>query len=286
MKTLWWFLGIFLAFFILFAMVTYTVDLTQLAIRIRFGKILDVHDTAGIHFKAPFIDRIEKRDKRLMLYDIPPESVLTADKKRLEVDSFILWRISDAKAFLETLNNTVSALNQIDDIVYANIRDSFAKLTIPDIISEERRAFLGSITVQTSENLKTFGVQVADVNVKRTDLPETNAKAVFERMKSERYQAAAKIRAEGEKEYKEIVAKAEKESSVLIAEANKRAEEIRGEGDASALEVYASAFSKDPEFYRFWRSLSAYENVFQKEAVVLLDERVDFLQYLFSHKAE
>ena len=145
---------------------------------------------------------------------------------------------------------------------------------------------MGSITVQTSENLKTFGVQVADVNVKRTDLPETNAKAVFERMKSERYQAAAKIRAEGEKEYKEIVAKAEKESSVLIAEANKRAEEIRGEGDASALEVYASAFSKDPEFYRFWRSLSAYENVFQKEAVVLLDERVDFLQYLFSHKAE
>ncbi len=286
MKTLWWFLGIFLAFFILFAMVTYTVDETQLAIRIRFGKILDVHDTAGIHFKAPFIDRIEKRDKRLMLYDIPPESVLTADKKRLEVDSFILWRISDAKAFLETLNNTVSALNQIDDIVYANIRDSFAKLTIPDIISEERRAFLGSITVQTSENLKTFGVQVADVNVKRTDLPETNAKAVFERMKSERYQAAAKIRAEGEKEYKEIVAKAEKDSSVLIAEANKRAEEIRGEGDASALEVYASAFSKDPEFYRFWRSLSAYENVFQKEAVVLLDERVDFLQYLFSHKAE
>ncbi|MBP6959909.1 MAG: protease modulator HflC [Thermotogae bacterium] len=286
MKAFWWFLGIFIAFFVVFALVTYTVDETQLAIRLRFGKIMDVHDTAGIHFKAPFIDKIEKRDKRIMLYDIAPESVLTVDKKRLEVDSFILWRISDSKTFLETLNNTNSALNRIDDIVYSNIRDSFAKLTISDIISEDRRAYLESITNQTSDILKTFGVQVTDVNVKRTDLPDTNAKAVFERMKSERYQAAAKIRAEGEKEYKEIVARAEKESSVLIAEANKQAEEIRGKGDASALEVYASAFSKDPEFYHFWRSLTAYESVFQKEAVVLLDEKVDFLQYLFSHKAE
>ncbi len=286
MKTFWWFLGIFIAFFIIFALVTYTVDETQLAIRLRFGKIMDVHDTAGIHFKAPFIDKIEKRDKRIMLYDIAPESVLTVDKKRLEVDSFILWRISDAKTFLETLNNTNSALNRIDDIVYSNIRDSFAKLTISDIISEDRRSYLESVTVQTSDILKNFGINVADVNVKRTDLPDTNAKAVFERMKSERYQAAAKIRAEGEKEYKEIVAKAEKESSVLIAEAKKRAEELQGQGDASALEVYATAFTKDPEFYHFWRSLTAYETVFQKEATVLLDANVDFLQYLFSQKAK
>jgi membrane protease subunit HflC len=286
MKLFWWFLGIFIAFFIVFALITYTVDETQLAIRLRFGKIMDVHDTPGIHFKAPFIDQIEKRDKRLMIYDIAPEGVLTVDKKRLEVDSFILWRISNAQLFLETLNSVNGALNRIDDIVYSNIRDSFAKLSIQNIISQERRNYLEAVTNQTSSILAVYGIGVSDVNVKRTDLPDTNAKAVFERMKSERYQAAAAIRAEGEKEYKEIVAKAEKESSVLIAQANKNAEEIRGKGDATALEVYAQAFSKNPEFYTFWRSLSAYETVFQKENYILLNTEMDFLKYLFSNTAK
>jgi len=278
MKTLIISVIIFVLFFVVFALFTYSVDETEVAIKLRFGKILEVSDEAGLHFKVPFIDNIEKRDKRVMLYDISPESILTSDKKRLEVDSYVLWKISAAQKFIETMKSVVLAQTRIDDIVYSNLRDSFAKLLINDIISEQRIGYLDQITEVTNKSLELFGIKVIDVNVKRTDLPETNAKAVFERMKSERSKAAAAIRAEGEKQAKDIYAQADKEAEIILATAVKTSEDMKGLGDARALEIYASGYSKDPEFYRYWRILSAYETSLGSNTVLVLGKDMNFLK--------
>lgn len=278
MKTLVIGVAIFALFFILFALFTYSVDETEVAIKLRFGKILDVSENAGLHFKVPFVDNIEKRDKRVMLYDISPESILTSDKKRLEVDSYVLWKINEAQKFIETMNTVLLAQTRIDDIVYSNLRDSFAKLFINDIISEDRIENLLVITEKTDLSLGIFGIKVLDVNVKRTDLPETNAKAVFERMRSERSKAAAAIRAEGEKQAKDIYAKTDKEAEIILATAQKTAEDMKGIGDARALEIYAKSYSKDPEFYRFWRTLGAYETAFGSNTSLVLGKEMDFLK--------
>ncbi|HPE67933.1 MAG TPA: protease modulator HflC [Thermotogota bacterium] len=282
MKTLIWGIVLLVLFFIAFGLFTYSVDETEYAIRLRFGKIMSVHETAGLHLKAPFVDQILKREKRIQLYDISPESILTTDKKRLEVDTFVLWKIEEPQLFLETMRTENNALNRIDDIVYSNIRDMFAKVFIKDIISESRREYLATITQQSQETLAAFGINVQDVNVKRTDLPDANAKAVFERMKSERNKAAAKIRAEGEMSAKDIVADADRQAGVIVAEAQKTAEDIKGEGDARSVEIYAEAFSKDPDFYAFWRTLQAYENTLRDDTYLVLGDDLPFLQELFN----
>ncbi len=284
MKKLIWGIVIIVLFFICFALFTYSVDETKLAIRTRFGKIIEVNKEPGLYFKIPFIDQVETMERRIMLYDINPESILTATKKRLEVDNYVMWKIEDPQLFYETMRTLSGALTRIDDIVYSNLRDAFAKLEIGDIISEARRENLSNITVNTAANLAQFGLEIVDVNVKRTDLPEANANAVFERMQSERYKAATKIRAEGEKQAKDIMARAEKDSEIIMATAFKTAEEIRGTGDAEAIEIYANAFSKDPDFYKFWRVMSAYETSFVKNTSIVLGDGVQFLDELVGGK--
>lgn len=281
MKKLIIFVVIFVLFFVVFTMITYTVDETQAGIRIRFGRIMETHTEPGLYFKAPFIDQITYLDKRTQIYDINPDSILTEDRKRLEVDTFVLWRIDDPRIFLESMRTKLAALSRIDDIVYSNLRDAFAKLTIPDIISESRREYLTDITVTADAVLSPFGLTVQEVNVKRTDLPEVNANAVFERMKTERQQEAALIRAEGEKESQTIRARADREASVILAMAQRDAEELRGIGEATALSIYAEVFSKNPDFYRFWRLMNAYQTSFDANTSILLSEDMRFLDELF-----
>jgi membrane protease subunit HflC len=281
MKKLIIFVVSFILFFVVFSMVTYTVDETQAGIRIRFGRIMETHTEPGLYFKAPFVDQITYLDKRTQIYDINPDSILTTDRKRLEVDTYVLWRILEPRLFLESMKTQIAALARIDDIVYSNLRDAFAKLTIPDIISENRRGFLVEITQTADHILSPFGLLIQEVNVKRTDLPEVNAMAVFERMKTEREQEAALIRAEGEKEAQTIRAGADREASVILATAQRDAEEMRGIGEASALRIYAEVFSKDPEFYRFWRLMIAYQESFEKDLGILMSEDIPFLDAFF-----
>jgi len=284
MKKLIWGIVIIILFFVCFALFAYSVDETKLAIRTRFGKIVEINKEPGLYFKIPFVDQVNTLERRLMLYDISPESILTATKKRLEVDNYVMWKIDDPQSFYETMRTLSGALTRIDDIVYSNLRDTFAKLEIGDIISETRRKYLADITENTEDLLSQFGIQVKDVNVKRTDLPEANANAVFERMQSERYKAAAKIRAEGEKQSKDIMARAQKDSEIIMAQAFKSAEEIKGAGDAQAIEIYANAFSKDPDFYKFWRTMSAYETSFSSNTSLVIGEGVEFLDELIGGK--
>jgi len=281
MKKIIWTVVIFVLFFVCFNLFTYQVDQTEVAVKTQFGKIIAVNKEPGLYFKVPFIDSIMRRDKRIQLYDIPPESILTTDKKRLEVDTYVLWRISEPQQFIETMRTIDSALTRIDDVVYSTLRDKFATLYIGDIISEKRRVSLQTITSVTEESMTQYGIDVLDVGVKRTDLPDTNAKAVFERMRSERQKEAALIRAEGEMEARDTRAKAQKDSDIIRAEANKTAEVLKGEGDAQALEIYAKSFTADPEFYRFWRMLTAYKNSFKTGSSIVMGKGMNFLDEFY-----
>lgn len=285
MKKVIWTLVVFILFFIVFALFTYQVDQTELAVRTRFGKILAVNTEPGLYFKAPFVDTILTRDKRIQLYDIPPESILTTDQKRLEVDTYVLWRISEPQQFIETMRTITSAITRLDDVVYSTLRDNFAQLYIGDIISERRRKSLQLITDAAEKTLSQYGIEVLDVDVKRTDLPPANAQAVFERMKSERDKEAALIRAEGERQAQDTRARAQRDADILLAEAQKTAEVLRGEGDATALEIYANSFSQDPDFYRFWRIMTAYKNSMKKGTSIVMGKDMEYLNEFYGGTA-
>jgi|GEM_PF-536085 len=202
----------------------YVLDQTQQAVVLRFGKIVAVETEPGLHFKQPFVDNVVRFDKRILLYDIEPEKIIAADKKTLVIDTYVLWRIKDAEAFIKSLKSVKLALPRIDDVVYSHVRNIFAKANFDEIISEKREDLLREVTALSREDLKDFGIEVVDVRVKHADLPAENEKAVYERMKAERYSIAAQIRAEGEKEARKIRAEADKTAKVLIAEAQSKAE--------------------------------------------------------------
>ncbi|HCZ06076.1 MAG: modulator of FtsH protease HflC [Thermotogota bacterium] len=257
----------------------FIVDETKQAVVLRFGEIKQVVTEAGLYVKAPFIDKVTKLEKRFLMYDVKPDVIYTADKKNVVVDTFAIWRISDPKVFIESLKNLAVAKTRIDDVVYSHVRDVFAKHAFDEVVSEKREAFLQEVTNRSRRDLQDFGVEILTVRVKRTDLPEETLNAVFNRMKSERYQRAAAIRAEGSREAEKITSDADRQVRIIRAEAQKKAEELKGEGEATAYEIYANAYSQDPEFFSFWRSLQAYGKALQGDYIIL-DERSEFLKYL------
>jgi membrane protease subunit HflC len=258
----------------------YVLDQTQQAVVLRFGKIVAVETEPGLHFKQPFVDNVVRFDKRILLYDIEPEKIIAADKKTLVIDTYVLWRIKDAEAFIKSLKSVKLALPRIDDVVYSHVRNIFAKANFDEIISEKREDLLKEVTELSREDLKDFGIEVVDVRVKHADLPAENEKAVYERMKAERYSIAAQIRAEGEKEARKIRAEADKTAKILLAEAQSKAEQIKGTGEASAVKIYAEVFSKDKDFYEFWRTMEVYRAI--EGGILLVGDELDALKYLIS----
>ncbi len=256
----------------------YVVDETEYAVVLRFGQILRVVSEPGINFKTPFLDNVVKLNKRYFIYDIPPEKVLTNDKKTIIVDSYTVWRISDPKRFIETMRNVNLAYSRIDDVVYSGLRNTLGKLNFDTIVTQER-TFLQDVTDFAKKNLKDFGIEVLDVRVKRTDLPRENRMATFERMKSERQSIAALIRAEGQRIAQEIRSEADKKATVILAEAKSKAEQIKGTGEASATQIYAETFSRNSRFYNTWKTLETYKSVLPG-SIVILDDEMQILQQL------
>ena len=261
----------------------FTVDQTQYAVVLKFGEITKVIVDPGLHTKTPFIENVIKYDKRIQTYDVPAERIFTQDKKTLLVDTYALWRINDPQKFLETVKTFNQATNRIDDIVYSILRNSFGKLEYDTIISAERGAILEEVTRLAQVEMKSFGIDMVAVRVKRADLPDENELAVFNRMKSEREQEAAQIRAEGDKAARELRADADKTVTITLAEAKKDSEILRGTGDASALAIYAEAFSMDPDFYEFWKRLEVYDNTLNNANFVLSPD-MDFIKKLSEGK--
>jgi membrane protease subunit HflC len=281
MKTLITFVIVVVAVIIAFNLFTFTVDETRKAAVLRFGDIVRIVEDPGLHFKIPFVQQITYLEDRVLNYDIQPLDVYTSDQERLSIDNYAIWRVGDPKLFVEsTGGRLLSAQGRIDEIVFSDLRNVLAKHTYDEIVSEKRRSYLLEVTALSREKLAEFGIVLIDVRIKRADLPNEIEQAVFARMRSERARIAAELRAEGEEEAKQIRSTADKDVEILLADARKAAEKVRGEGDARALEIYADAYNRDPEFYRFWRTLESYRTALADDVRLVLSTDSEYLEFL------
>ena len=275
-----------LALIILLANSLYIVTDKQTAILLRFGEIIDPKIESGLHFKVPILNTVRKFDSRVLTLDAIPQPYFTEEKKRLIVDAFVKWRISDNEQFYITSSGgQLSALRTLlTQRVDEGLRNQFGKRTVQDVISGERDELMRVLTADLNKVANSeLGVEVIDVRVKKIELPTEVNDSVYNRMRTERERLAQELRAEGNEIAEEIRANADKERTVILADAYKTAEIIKGEGDAAATSTYAKAFNKNPEFYEFTRSLSAYQSTFEnKSDVLLIDPESDFFKYLDS----
>jgi|TARA_Y100000817_G_scaffold151003_1_gene118094 membrane protease subunit HflC len=275
-----------LALIILLANSLYIVTDKQTAILLRFGEIIDPKIESGLHFKVPILNTVRKFDSRVLTLDAIPQPYFTEEKKRLIVDAFVKWRISDNEQFYITSSGgQLSALRTLlTQRVDEGLRNQFGKRTVQDVISGERDELMRVLTADLNKVANAeLGVEVIDVRVKKIELPTEVNDSVYNRMRTERERLAQELRAEGNEIAEEIRANADKERTVILADAYKTAEIIKGEGDAAATSTYAKAFNKNPEFYEFTRSLSAYQSTFEnKSDVLLIDPESDFFKYLDS----
>jgi membrane protease subunit HflC len=200
------------------------------------------------------------------------------DKQRLTVDSYTLWRIKDARRFVETMRGMRSNAEQrLDDIVYSLLRDVLGQKTFADIL---KREFLSGVQKLANRQVTDFGMEIIDVRIKRADLPDTNQQAVYQRMISERQQIAEKYRAEGMQEAQRIRAETDRKVKITIAEAEKEAEELKGQGDAQALKTYVDAYKLNPSFFLFWRTLESYKVTLPGTTSLVLSSGADYLRLL------
>ena len=280
------FVIVILALIILLANSLYIVTDKQTAILLRFGEIIDPKIESGLHFKVPILNTVRKFDSRVLTLDAIPQPYFTEEKKRLIVDAFVKWRISDNEQFYITSSGgQLSALRTLlTQRVDEGLRNQFGKRTVQDVISGERDQLMRVLTADLNKVANSeLGVEVIDVRVKKIELPSEVNDSVYNRMRTERERLAQELRAEGNEIAEEIRANADKERTVILADAYKTAEIIKGEGDAEATSTYAKAFNKNPEFYEFTRSLSAYQSTFEnKSDVLLIDPESDFFKYLDS----
>jgi len=247
--------GILLVFFNLSPV--YIVNQYEQALVVRLGDPRRVTDEAGIHFKIPGVEHVEKIDKRVLSYEGTQEEVLTEDKKRVVVDYFARYRVVDPLRFFQAVRNEESLGVRLGPIVRSQLRRVLGGKPMSRILTNERAAMMLEITKAVDTEAKGFGVTVLDVRMKHVDLPSDNSKAVFGQMQKQREQEAKGIRAEGDRDKQEIQAEADKQRTILLAEAQRKSEILRGEGDAKATQIYSDAFGRDPQFYNFYRSMLA-----------------------------
>ncbi len=267
---------------------TFFVDEREKAILLKFGTIERSDYEPGIHFKIPFVNNVRKFDSRILTIDQRPERFLTAEKKYLIVDSFIKWQIKDVeKYFLATGGDERRAGLLLYQIVNNGLRDEFGKRTIQEVITGDRAEIMGIMTRLAGDKTESLGVDIVDVRIKRIDYPEKISESVYQRMRTERERDAREFRSEGKEAAERVTADADKQSKVILAEAYRDAEKLRGSGDAKAANIYANSFSKDREFYRFYRSLEAYKETFRsKSDVMLIQPDSEFFRYLKDSKGK
>ncbi len=258
----------------------YIVDETQRAIVLQLGKPVSGVVKPGIHLKIPFLQNVVKFDHRLLEYDAPVAEIITKDKKTLVVDNYARWRIKDPLLFYKTVKTISKGVSRLEDIVYSELRVALGNYDLVDIVSTKRDEIMEEVTQNVKKQLLPYGIEVVDVRIKRTDLPQENLNAIFARMRSERQKQAKQYRSEGYEIAQKIRAEAEKQRAIIIAEAKKKAEAIKGEGDAEATRIYAEAFKKDPRFFEYWRTIEAYKKGLKKDTIFILTPKNDFLKLL------
>ena len=256
----------------------YTVEENQFACIVRFSEIISTTDTAGLHFKVPFIDTISYFSKATQFYDIPPSEVLTSDKQNMTADCYVLWRIEDPKKFYQTLGTTAAAEQRLNATTYNELKTVMGTLAQADIINmddgAERNAIYEGINAKVDAQAKTYGITVEDVKIKRFDLPQSNENAVYSRMISERNQMAEKYTADGNYEASIIRNDVDKQVNIIISNAQAEAAKLEAEGEAEYMRMLAEAYdtADKKDFYEFTIALDALQqSLTGDEKTIILD---------------
>ncbi len=236
----------------------YIVQQTEQAIVLQFGEPVRLVKEPGLKFKIPFIQKVTYYDNRLLNLDPPAQEVVLNDKKRLDVDSFTRYRIIDPLKFYQTVRTEYNARERLAAIVNSSVRKILGQITLPELLSQQRNQIMKKISEAVKVDAQQIGVSVADVRIRRADLPIDVLQAINARMKTERERDAKEFRAQGQQQAQQIRAQADKETAIIVAEADKKAQIIRGEGDEQVIMIWNNAANLDPQFYAFYRSLEAY----------------------------
>ena len=265
----------------------YVVDQRETAIKFRFGEIVEEDIGPGLHFKIPFWNKVERFSSQILSLDAEPERFLTNEKKYVQVDFFVKWRISETGKFYRSTGGDIRrAQNRLESIMKDGLRNEFSKRTIQEAISGERDEIMKALQAKSNEAANQLGVSIVDVRVSRIDFTNSVSESVFNRMRSERERVAQDFRARGREEAERIKAAADRDSVIIEADAYSAAEKIRGQGDAKAADIYAEAYNRDPEFYSFHRSLEAYrKSLGQSRDVMVMDPDSEFFRY-FKQKTQ
>ncbi len=272
-----------IALFVLVSLTAYTVDQRQNAIIFQLGEIVDVKTQPGLYFKIPFLQNIRYFDSRVLTLDTnEPERFITSEKKNVLVDSFVKWRIVDVKKYYVSVGgDEARARTRLFQTVNDSLRAEFGKRTVHDVVSGQRDQIMEILRQKADQDARMIGVQVLDVRIKRVDLPQEVSESVYQRMEAERKRVANELRSTGAGEAEKIRADADRQREVILAEAYRDAQRAKGEGDAKAAAIYADAYSQNPEFYAFYRSMEAYRQTFKnKSDILVLDPSSEFFKYL------
>jgi membrane protease subunit HflC len=275
--------AVVLVLLLLLSSALYTVDQRQNAMVFQLGEVKEVVQRSGLHFKWPLIQNVRFFDMRILTFDdAEPLRFLTQGNRPVLVDSFVKWRIIDVQQYyLSVSGDEQRAQTRIKQTVSGSLRDEFGVRTVHDVVSGQREDIMAKVRQRAGEDLKRIGVEIIDVRLKRVDLPQEVSESVFGRMQAERKRIANDLRANGAAESEKIRADADRQREVLLAEAYRDAQRIKGDGDAKASAIYANAFSANPEFYAFYRSMDAYRSSFKgKNDLLLLEPSSEFFRYL------
>jgi len=264
-------------------MTAFTVDQRQFAVVFQFEEYQRTISEPGLKFKLPIVQKVRYFDRRILtMENNDPERFITSEKKNVLVDFFVKWRIKDPKQYyLSVRGDEVMARIRLAQTVNAGLREEFGKRSVHDVISGERNKIMEEMRGKADADAAKIGVQIVDVRLKRVEFPVEISEAVYQQMRAERTRVANELRSTGFAESEKIRANADRQREVILAEAYRDAQKIKGEGDAKAAAIYAGAFSQNPEFYAFYRSLEAYRNTFKsKSDLILLDPESEFFKYM------
>jgi len=266
---------------VVIASTLFTVHQTQQVLITQFGQPIRVITQPGLQAKIPFIQSVIAFDRRLLDYDAPGEEVILGDQRRLIVDSFTRYRITNPLEFYQTVGATEAGIRaRLNSIVSSSLRRVLGNEPLLSVLSTDRARIMNQIQAQVNEEARRFGIQIEDVRIRRADLPEENTQAILSRMQSERERVAREARAEGAEVAARVRAGADRERTVLLAEAQAQADILRGQGEQEAIGIFADAFQRDPQFFQFWRTMQAYRDTFgQGETRFLLSPDNEFFRY-------
>jgi modulator of FtsH protease HflC len=266
----------------------FTVAQTQQVLLVQFGKVVRPIDDPGLHAKLPLVQNVITFDRRLLSVELPGEEVILGDQRRVIVDTFTVFRITDPLRFYQAIGPIPDNIRgRLNSVVTGSLRRVMGNNKLLDVLSADRERIMASIRTQVNAEMQNFGVAVVDVRIRRADLPQENTQAILTRMQSERQRIAAQARAEGAEASQRIKAEAERDRTVIVAEARATADNLRGEGEAEATAIYAKAFGQDPAFFSIWRTYQGYRDIFDTgNARLVLSPDNDYLKYLQAAPAD